>query len=276
MCTAPGLSRRHRWRDTVSATSHRLAVGVDPSRVEYLKRFGRKISTSVYSPPSRRGRVRARNKCNATLDSAQPGRSEHRCYRGLTSPAAPKLKVALHSLTARPHPLEGGEKIQHVPHLVDLLSSRVDCMRCVRLITYILVLGGILAPSSLAHHSISAKFDESKPVTLDGTVSLVDWKNPHVHLFMDVRASNGIDRWVIELESRVDLGRSGWRRESVRPGDAITVQGIAARDGSRQAWAKAIVLTSTGKRVLDAAPFVPPPVKAGRPAPRWPSGQPRL
>jgi hypothetical protein len=134
-----------------------------------------------------------------------------------------------------------------------------------------------LAPwSSLAHHAISAKFDESKSVTLDGTVSLVDWKNPHVHLFMDVRASNGIDRWVIELESRVDLGRSGWTHESVRPGDAIKVQGIAARDGSRQLWAKAIVLASTGKRVLDVSPMTPPPLKAARPTPRWPSGQPRL
>ena len=147
----------------------------------------------------------------------------------------------------------------------------VELMRYLRLILSFLLLCGVLAPwSSLAHHAISAKFDESKPVTLDGTVSLVDWKNPHVHLFMDVRASNGIDRWAIELESRVDLGRSGWTHDSVRPGDAIKVQGIAARDGSHQLWAKTIVLASTGKRVLDVSAMTPPPLKAARPTPRWP------
>src|SRR5262245_18870241 len=150
-------------------------------------------------------------------------------------------------------------------------------MRNVRLITYVVVFVAVLAPwTKLAHHSISAKFDESKQVNLDGIVILVYWKNPHVHLFLDVPKSNVVERWVIELESRVDLSRSGWTRESVRPGDAIKVQAIAARDGSRQAWAKAIVLASTGKRILDVSPITAPQVKAARPTPRWPSGQPRL
>ena len=144
-------------------------------------------------------------------------------------------------------------------------------------LTFILLASVILAPSSgVAHHAIVAKFDDAKPVTLEGTVSLVDWKNPHVHLFLDARGPKGIDRWVIELESRVDLVRSGWNRDSVRPGDAIKVQAIAARDGSRQAWARSIVLASNGKRVLDVAPVTPPVVKDVRPAPRWPNGQPRL
>src|SRR6185436_14899198 len=104
----------------------------------------------------------------------------------------------------------------------------------------------IAAPLAvMAHHAIAAKFDESKPVTLDGTVSLVDWKNPHVHLFIDVRRASGIERWAIELESRVDLTRSGWTQESVRPGDTIKVQGIAARDASRQVWAKSVVMAAT-------------------------------
>jgi hypothetical protein len=133
-----------------------------------------------------------------------------------------------------------------------------------------------LASPALAHHALVAKFDESKTVTLDGIVNMVDWKNPHVHVFMDVRTQNRTVQWAIELESRVDLVRSGWTRESVRPGDAIKVQGIVARDGSRQAWARSIVLASSGKRVLDVTPAVAPVAKDVRPAPRWPNGQPRL
>src|SRR5437763_1331719 len=123
-------------------------------------------------------------------------------------------------------------------------------MKNIRSNLLVLWLALILSPApGVAHHAIVAKFDESKPVTVEGAISLVDWKNPHVHLFMDVRRADGIDRWAIELESRVDLVRSGWSRESLRPGDAIKVQGIAARDGSRQLWAKSIVVANTGKKV---------------------------
>ena len=134
----------------------------------------------------------------------------------------------------------------------------------------------ILPASGFAHHAIVAKFDDSKPVNLEGTINMVDWKNPHVHLFMEVRSGAAVQQWAIELESRVDLVRSGWNKESVRPGDAIKVQGIAARDGSRQVWAKSIVLASSGKRVLDVAVATPPARKEVRQTPRWPDGQPRL
>ena len=151
-------------------------------------------------------------------------------------------------------------------------------MKCFGRIILFLVVSGLLASSTLvvAHHPIAAKFDESKRVTLDGTVSFVDWKNPHVHLFVDVRGPNRIDRWTIELESRVDLVRSGWKPDTVSPGDVVKVEGLVARDGSRQAWGRSIVLASTGKRILDVSPAVPPVVKNVQPVPRWPNGQPRL
>ena len=150
-------------------------------------------------------------------------------------------------------------------------------MMCFGRIVLFLVVSGSLASSTLvAHHPIAAKFDESKRVTFDGTVSFVDWKNPHVHLFVDVRGANGIDRWTIELESRVDLVRSGWKPDTVRPGDVVKVEGLVARDGSRQAWGRSIILASTGKRILDVTPAVPPVVKNVQPLPRWPNGQPRL
>ena len=83
-------------------------------------------------------------------------------------------------------------------------------------------------------------------------------------------------RWAIELESRVDLDRSGWSAETLKPGDAITVQGLTARDGSRQIWATSIVLKASAKRVLDVAPAAPPVAKEKRPTPRYADGQPRL
>jgi hypothetical protein len=139
---------------------------------------------------------------------------------------------------------------------------------------------GVVAVATLAaHHEILAKFDDKKPVTLRGIVTRVDWLNPHVHLFINVKDASTTVTWAIELESAVDLQRGGWNRDSLKPGDAITVQGIAARNGSRQAWARSVVMTAGGKKVLDA---VTSPLASAsrnqpaRPVPRWPDGQPRL
>jgi hypothetical protein len=65
----------------------------------------------------------------------------------------------------------------------------------------VLLLGTVIS----AHHPISAKFDDTKPQTLSGVVTLVDWRNPHVHIYMNVRANNDADNWAIELESPIDL-----------------------------------------------------------------------
>jgi Family of unknown function (DUF6152) len=111
----------------------------------------------------------------------------------------------------------------------------------------------VVAVATLAaHHEILAKFDDKKPVTLRGIVTRVDWLNPHVHVFINVKDAATTVNWAIELESAVDLQRGGLNRDSLKPGDAITVQGIAARNGGRQAWARSVVMTAGGKRVLEA------------------------
>ena len=140
------------------------------------------------------------------------------------------------------------------------------------------LLGVLLAAVPLmAHHEMLAKFDDKKPVKLSGVVTLVDWRNPHVHVFMNVKDNrNQILNWAIELESPIDLQRAGWNRESLRPGDPIAIEGISARNGSRQAWGNLVTLTTTGKRVLNAPPAVAPAVQQTRPTPRWPDKQPRL
>ena len=127
-----------------------------------------------------------------------------------------------------------------------------------------------------AHHAISAKFDDTKPITLSGIVTLVDWRNPHVHVFINVRDGNDALNWAVELDSPIDLEAGGWNRATVQSGDAITVTGISARNGSRQVWATRIVMTGSGKQVLHITPPSPPALLANRPAPRWPDRQPRL
>jgi len=128
-----------------------------------------------------------------------------------------------------------------------------------------------------AHHEILAKFDDKKPVTLNGVVTLVDWRNPHAHVFMNVAdAKGGEVNWAIELEGPIDLERSGWARDTLRPGDKIRVSGIAARNGSHQAWGNSVVVRATGKSVYNITTTPPAPPLEPRPTPRWPDRQPRL
>lgn len=127
-----------------------------------------------------------------------------------------------------------------------------------------------------AHHVPAAKFDPAKPVTLRGTVTKIDWLNPHAHIFMNVQDGDTITNWAIELESVIDLRRSGWRRDTLKVGDAITVQGITARNGSKQVWGNSVVIDSAGKRVFTVTAAQPPANQPAGPTPRWPNGQPRL
>ena len=141
----------------------------------------------------------------------------------------------------------------------------------------------IMAVAPLAaHHAISAKFDPSKTRTLAGMVTSVDWRSPHVHILMSARDGGQIKNWAVELESPLDLERSGWNRDSLKPGEAVTVQGIAARDGSAQVWGNSIILTGARRRILSVSPEAlaalrPMPARQpAPPTPRWPDGKPRL
>jgi len=86
----------------------------------------------------------------------------------------------------------------------------------------------------LAHHSISAEFDSTKPVTLMGTVTNVDWMNPHTYVFVDVSdpSASRIRTWACELTSPNELARRGFTRESLRVGMLVRVTGTRAKDGS--------------------------------------------
>ncbi len=133
------------------------------------------------------------------------------------------------------------------------------------------------AVAGSAHHAIAAKFDDTKPTTLSGVVTYVDWRNPHVHLFVNVADGKGeATNWAIELESAILLQKSGWRPDSVQPGDHLTVRGAVARDGTRQVWADSVVMDGTGRNVLFVKNTMPEAPERARPTPRWPDGQPMI
>ena len=101
-----------------------------------------------------------------------------------------------------------------------------------------------------AHHSFAAEYDANKPVTLKGTVTKIEWTNPHARFYVDVKDEKGtVINWNLELASPNVLVRNGWSRKSLKPGDEVTVQGSLAKDGSKMANARAVVLTD-GRKVF--------------------------
>src|SRR5215470_3323549 len=81
-----------------------------------------------------------------------------------------------------------------------------------------------------AHHSFAAEFDRAKTITLTGTVTKVEWANPHARFYIDVKDENGkVNNWDLELASPNGLMRRGWTRNSLKIGDVVTVTGWAAK-----------------------------------------------
>ena len=104
-----------------------------------------------------------------------------------------------------------------------------------------------------AHHSFTAEFDAARPVKLTGTVTKIEWTNPHAYFFIDVRDESGkVTSWALEMGSPNGLMRQGWARTSLTIGDVVTVDGSRAKDGSNVANAKNVTLAN-GQRLFAAS-----------------------
>jgi hypothetical protein len=132
--------------------------------------------------------------------------------------------------------------------------------------TFLAVLAGlavVTTQSAAAHHSFAAEFDANKQVTLQGVVTKLEWQNPHIWVYLDVKDEHGAALpWQCEGGAPNTLTRNGWSKDSLKFGDQVTIEGFLAKDGSRTCNARVVKLPD-GRNVFagssngDAAPKKP-------------------
>jgi hypothetical protein len=115
----------------------------------------------------------------------------------------------------------------------------------------------VAAGGAAAHHSFAAEFDADQPITVTGIVTKIDWTNPHVWFYVNVKddQTGEVTNWGAEMGPPHGLQRRGWRRETLKIGEEVTVEGSRAKNGSHRMNARRVTLTATGGRpgeTLDA------------------------
>ena len=102
----------------------------------------------------------------------------------------------------------------------------------------------------LAHHSFAAEYDAKKPFEMKGTITKVDWMNPHVYFYIDVKDESGkTANWAFEMGPPRLLERGGWKKNTMKEGDEVIVAGTLAKDGGKHGNARSVTLASTGQKL---------------------------
>jgi hypothetical protein len=121
----------------------------------------------------------------------------------------------------------------------------------------LLALGSIVLASAgvNAHHSFAAQYDGNKPITLSGSVVKVEWTNPHMHFYLDVKDATGkVTQWRFEGYPPNMLVRQGWKRDvTLKPGDMVTVFAWVARDEPNLAMARDVTFPD-GRKLTSGPP----------------------
>jgi Family of unknown function (DUF6152) len=114
----------------------------------------------------------------------------------------------------------------------------------------VLGLASMMVPTQ-AHHSFAAEYDAKQVVKLTGPVTRVEWSNPHVYFYIDVKdaESGRVTNWAFEMGAPAVLQKRGWTRSSMTIGDLVTVEGTRAKDGGTHGNARSVTLTVSGKRL---------------------------
>jgi len=112
----------------------------------------------------------------------------------------------------------------------------------------------LAAAPLLAHHSFAAEYDAKKPIELKGTITKVDWMNPHVYFYIDVKDDSGkIANWAFEMGPPRLLERGGWKKSTMKEGDEVIVSGTLAKDGGKHGNARSVTLANTGQKLGGAS-----------------------
>jgi len=111
----------------------------------------------------------------------------------------------------------------------------------------------------LAHHSFAAEYDANKSIKVSGVVTKMEWMNPHARFYVDVKEADGkVTNWNFELGAIPVLLKQGWRKDSLKEGDQVTVEGVMAKDGTNNGSARRVLLPD-GRRVFGGSALDTPP-----------------